>query len=385
MPALPDTFDMIVKTMEGLEPALEAELQALGAEEPLQITRGVRIRGDKQMLYSINYSCRTALRVLVPLKTYPAQNDKMLYEGAFEIPWENYLLKGQTFAIDSVISYSSFQHSGYVSLKVKDAITDRFRDRTGTRPSVDKNQPDLKINVRIFRDECTVSLDSSGDSLHIRRYKQASVEAPLNEVLASGLILLSEWNRATPLVDPMCGSGTILTEAALIASRIPPGYFRKHYSFMRWPDFSQKLWRQVKDSFDSGIIHPEVRLFGSDKDRKAFEATKKNIEAAEISRMVRVRLSAFEGLEPPVQNGFMITNPPYGERLKLEDIIEFYKKLGDILKHKYSGYTAWILGSDLEAIKFIGLHPSKKIKVMNGPLECRFLKFDLYQGSKSSG
>jgi putative N6-adenine-specific DNA methylase len=208
------------------------------------------------------------------------------------------------------------------------------------------------------------------------------VEAPLNEVLASGLVMLSEWDRQTPLVDPMCGSGTILSEAALIASNIPSGYFRKHYSFMRWPDFSQKLWKQVKEEHDSKIVKPEVRLFGSDKDRKAFETTKKNLESAGISRMVRVRLSAFEGLEPPVSSGFMITNPPYGERMKINDIIEFYKKLGDILKQKYSGYTAWILGSDLEAIKFIGLHPSKKIKVMNGPLECRFLKFELYPGAR---
>lgn len=385
MPVLPENFEMIVKTMEGLEPVLAAELQGLGAEAPEPLTRGARIRGDLKMLYSINYNCRTALRVLVPLKCYPASNDKMLYEGAYEIPWEDYLLRGQTFAIDSVISYSSFQHSGYVSLKVKDAITDRFREKVGSRPSVDKNQPDLKINVRIFRDECTISLDSSGDSLHIRRYRQASVEAPLSEVLASGLLLLSGWDRQTPLVDPMCGSGTILTEAALMASRIPSGYFRKHYSFMRWPVFSPRLWKQVKEAHDAGIVRPDLRLFGSDKDRRAFEATRKNLEAAGVTRMVRLRLSAFEGLEPPVSNGFMVTNPPYGERLKVEDMIEFYKKIGDILKQKYSGYTAWILGSDLEAIKFIGLHPSKKIQVMNGQLECRFLRFDLYQGSKTSG
>lgn len=373
-----EKFEMIVKTMEGLEPVLSAELQAHGVTEQEPLTRGIRVSGDMRLLYTINYNCRTALRVLVPLKTYAASDDKQLYEGAYDIAWEDVMMKGQTFAIDSVISYSSFHHSGYVSLKVKDAITDRFREKLGHRPSVDKNQPDIRINVRIFRDECTVSLDSSGDSLHIRRYKTGSVDAPLNEVLASGLILLSEWDRQTPLLDPMCGSGTILTEAALIASNIPSGFFRKHYSFMRWQDFSPKLWRQVKEEQESKIIKPDVKLYGSDRDRRAFEVTKANLESAGVTRMVRVRLSSFEGLEPPVANGFMITNPPYGERLRVEDIIEFYKKLSDILKHKYTGYTAWILGSDLEAIKFIGLRPSRKIKVMNGPLECRFLKFQLY-------
>jgi len=373
---------MIVKTMEGLEPVLADELKSLGVKDTDLLTRGIRLRGDQKLLYSINYNCSTALRVLVPIKTYHASSDKELYEHAFEIPWEDYMLKGQTFAIDSVISYSSFQHSGYVSLKVKDAITDRFRDRMGHRPSVDKNQPDIRINVRIFRDECTISLDSTGDSLHIRRYRQGTVEAPLNEVLAAGLIKLSEWDQQTPLVDPMCGSGTILTEAALMACRVPSGYFRRHYTFMRWADFSPRLWRQVKEEHDAAIIKPEVRLFGSDRDRKAFEVTRGNLESAGVTRMVRLRLSAFEGLEPPVESGFMITNPPYGERLKLDDAKEFYKKLSDILKQKYSGYTAWILGSDLEAIKFIGLRPSRKIKVMNGQLECRFLKFDLYSGKK---
>lgn len=371
-----------MKTMEGLEPVLVDELAGMGAMDIEVLTRGVRLKGDRKLLYAINYGCRTALRVLVPLRTFHASTDRELYEQAYAIPWEEHMLKGQTFALDSVISYSSFHHSGYVSLKVKDAITDRLREKFGSRPSVDKRQPDIRINVRVFRDEVTISLDSSGDSLHIRRYRKGTVEAPLNEVLASGLLMLSGWDRKTPLVDPMCGSGTLLTEAALMACQVPPGYFRKHYAMMRWPDFSPGIWEQVRREQDSKIIKPAVRLFGSDKDRRAFEATKANLESAGVTRMVRVRLSAFEGLEPPVENGFMITNPPYGERLKITDLIEFYKKLSDILKQKYAGYTAWVLGSDLEAIKYIGLRPSRKIKVMNGPLECRFLKFELYEGKK---
>lgn len=344
---------MIVKTMEGLEPVLAEELRMLGAGDTDILTRGVRIKGNKKLLYSINYNCRSALRVLVPLKVYKASNEKRLYEEAFEIPWEDFMQKEQTFAIDSVISYSSFQHSGFVSLKVKDAITDRFRFKFNYRPSVDKNRPDIRINVRIFRDECTISLDSSGDSLHLRGYRQGTVEAPLNEVLAAGLVMLSGWDRQGPLVDPMCGSGTILAEAALMASNIPSGYFRNDYCFMHWTDFKKKLWEQVKEEHDGKISKPEVRLFGSDRDRRAFEVAKKNFEAAGISRMVRMRLSAFEGLEPPAENGFMITNPPYGERLKMDDLVTFYQKIGDILKQKYAGYTAWILGSNPEAIKFI--------------------------------
>jgi putative N6-adenine-specific DNA methylase len=381
--AFGDNVEMVVKTMEGLEPVLVSELESFGVKESEVLNRGVRITGDMKMLYTVNYGCRTALRVLVPLHVYMASSDRQLYEGAYKIHWEDFIRKGQTFAIDSVISYSSFQHSGYVSLKVKDAITDRLREVQGQRPSVDKTRPDIRINIRIFRDEVTISLDSSGDSLHMRRYRRGIVEAPLNEVLAAGLIRLSEWDMQTPLVDPMCGSGTILAEAALMASNIPPGYFRRHFSFMNWPDYDQKLWDHVKNELDSKIIKPSVRLFGSDRDRKAFEVTKQNLESAGVTRMVRVRLSSFEGLEPPVENGFMLTNPPYGERLKIEDIIDFYKKFSDTLKQKYAGYTAWVLGSDLEAIKFIGLRPSRKIKVMNGPLECRFLKFELYEGSKS--
>ena len=382
MSVLPERFEMIVKTMEGLETVLENELQALGAENTVILTRGVRLSGTEKLLYSINYACRTALRILVPLKTYRASNEKKLYEEAFEVPWEKYMHKGQTFAIDSVISYSSFQHSGYVSLKIKDAITDRFRYKFNHRPSVDKQKPDIRINVRIFRDECTISLDSTGDSLHMRGYRKGTVEAPLNEVLAAGLVMLSGWDRQTPLVDPMCGSGTILTEAALTASNIPAGHFRKDYCFMQWPGFNRKLWELVRKEHDENISMPDVRLFGSDMNRRAFEVAKMNLDSAGISRMVRMRLSAFEGLEPPAENGFIITNPPYGERLKIEDLVTFYQKLGDILKRKYAGYTAWILGSNLDAIKFIGLRPSRKIKVMNGQLECRFLKFELYEGNK---
>jgi putative N6-adenine-specific DNA methylase len=384
MPGLPDNFEVVIKTMEGLEDVLVSELNALGVEGAEVLNRGVRIRGDLRLLYTVNYACRTALRVILPITSFKSSNDKQLYEGAYEVPWEKFIRKGQTFAIDSVISYSSFHHSGYVSLKVKDAITDRLREKFGQRPSVDKKRPDIRINVRMFKDDTTISLDSSGDSLHLRRYRQGMVEAPLNEVLAAGLIRLSEWDMQTPLVDPMCGSGTILTEAALMASKIPAGFFRRHFSFMNWPSFDQKLWDSIREEQDGKIIKPETRLFGSDRDRRAFEVTRRNLDAAGVSRMVRVRLSAFEGLEPPAPEGYLITNPPYGERLKLEDIKAFYKKLSDILKQKYTGYTAWILGSDLEAIKFIGLRPSRKIKVMNGQLECRFLKFELYSGSKGN-
>ncbi|HOX78722.1 MAG TPA: THUMP domain-containing protein [Bacteroidales bacterium] len=373
---------MIAKTFEGFEEILARELRDLGAEDIDLIKRGIHFSGDKKLLYMANYNCRTALRILVPLSSFRASTDAMLYDGVRAIPWEKYLDFRGKFAIDSVISYSTFTHSGYVSLKAKDAIADRFRDKFGKRPDVDNNDPDLRVNVHIFREECTVSIDSSGASLHLRGYRRAQTEAPINEVLAAGLILMSGWDGKTPFLDPMCGSGTILIEAALIAGRVPPGYYRPLFGFERWKDFDRRLWDRVKRECEEAISEPTAPIIGFDRDEKAILASQANIDEAGVEQFVKIEQADFTTAPPPWRSGFLLTNPPYGERIKVEDLKHFYKDIGDVLKQKYAGYTAWLLGSNEEAMKFIGLRPSRRIRVMNGPLECRLAKFELYEGRK---
>jgi len=375
----------IAKTFEGLEEVLAKELSSQGAKDTEIIKRGVKFTGNKKLLYSVNYNCRTALRILSPIAEFKAGNEKELYEACYNIPWAKYFDIDKTFAIDSVISYSTFKHSGFVSLKTKDAVVDRFRKDFGRRPSVDTNEPDIRINVHIFRERCTVSLDSSGRSLHIRGYKTTNVPAPINEVLAAGLIQLSGWEADSVFIDPMCGSGTILLEAAMFARNIPAGKFRSKYTFESWKDFEPKLFKEVKEEA-AGKIRPFThRMIGSDISRNAFEAARRNIGHAGLARDIRIHKGAFDEFLPPSEGGFLITNPPYGERLETEDIVGLYQSLGDTLKTDYQGYTAWVLSGDLEALKLLGLKASQKIKVYNGQLECRFAKFEIYKGSRKYG
>lgn len=376
---------MIAKTFEGFEEILARELRDLGAEDIDLIKRGIQFTGDKKLLYLANYNCRTALRILVPLASFRAATEDMLYDGVRAIPWEKFLDFRGKFAIDSVVSYSPFKHTGFVSLKAKDAIADRFRDKFGKRPDVDNTNPDLRVNVHIFREECTVSIDSSGASLHLRGYRRVQSEAPMNEVLAAGLLLLSGWDGKTPLVDPMCGSGTILIEAALLAGNVPSGYYRGLFGFERWKDFDRRLWERVKRECEEAITEPVAPIRGYDRDERAVRASQANIDEAGVEQFVKVDQADFITSAPPFPNGFMLTNPPYGERIKVEDLKKFYQDLGDVLKQKYAGYTAWMLGSDEESLKFVGLRPSRRIRVMNGPLECRLVRFDMYEGKKDSG
>jgi putative N6-adenine-specific DNA methylase len=283
-----------------------------------------------------------------------------------------------------VISYTVFTNSQFVAQKTKDAIVDRFREKTGKRPSVDLDNPVLRINVHLFKNTCTVSLDSSGQSLHKRGYRKQTGIAPLNEVLAAGLVKLSGWDMKKPLLDPMCGSGTILIEAAMLASGIPSGYFRNEYGFMKWKDFDVALWEHVKSQAQENIKHPEdLRIVGFDKSVMTLKKAVENVGFAGLDHLIYLKRVAFEDSVPPSAEGVIIMNPPYDERIQLEDSVAFYKMIGNVLKRKYNRYKAWVISSDLEAIKFIGLKPSKKFKVFNGPLECRFVGFDLYEGKKS--
>jgi putative N6-adenine-specific DNA methylase len=376
------TFPLIAKTISGLEDALVLELEALGATGAMKLNRAVSFTGDTEMMYRANYACRTALRILKPLFHFEILEQKDLYEKMYEFPWEDYLDADHSLAIDAVISYTVFTNSQFVAQKSKDAIVDRLRDKLGTRPSVDLEHPDLKVNVHLFKDSCTVALDSSGQSLHRRGYRKSTGPAPINEVLAAGLIKLSGWDANTPLFDPMCGSGTLLIEAAMLAKNMPAGYFREEWGFMKWRDFDADLWEKVRADANALTTALNVKIHGSDRAERAIESARENLRFTNLYEDITLEVKSFEDSQPPFEKGFIISNPPYDERLEIEDSLAFYKMIGDTMKRKFAGYTAWMISSDLESVKFIGLRPSRRIPVFNGPLECRFLKFDLFAGRK---
>ncbi len=374
----PAKWPLLAKTISGLEPVLAKELESLGAADVKVLKRAVSFTGDQILLFKANYCCRTALRILKPLFEFPINEQQDLYNNIHNYPWEDLLTPDSSLSIDAVISYTVFTNSQFVAQKSKDAIVDRFRSKFDKRPSVDLENPDMRINVHLFKNLCTVSLDSSGQSLHKRGYRRSTGPAPINEVLAAGLVQLSGWDYTTPMFDPMCGSGTLLIEAAMLAKSIPCGYFRKEFGFMRWKDFDRDLWLQVKAGADDRISPLRLQLFGSDRAERAIVSAKENLAFTGLSDDVHLQTCSFEDSEPPVENGFILCNPPYDERIRIDDTIAFNKLIGDTLKRKFKGYTAWFISSDLESIKFIGLKPSRKIVVFNGPLECRFVKFELY-------
>lgn len=374
----------IAKTFAGLEDILSEELKSIGCENVRPSKRAVEFSGDNEAMYKANYSCRTALRILKTIKTFKAVSEEELYNGIANMDWYEIFDVENTFAIDSVVNSKFFRHSKYVALKAKDAVVDRFRKRFGERPSVNTENPDVRINIRIFNDEVTVALDSSGSSLHRRGYRTETGPAPMNEVLAAGLVLLSGWKADCNFIDPMCGSGTILMEAAMLANDIPPGYYRKDYGFENWKDFDKDIWEKIKAEAVPDQKEFEHRIIGSDISGKMISIARNNIKNARMHKDIELQIMNMVDYKPPAGGGLVITNPPYGERMKLEDVKALYKKIGDTLKQNFSGFDAWLITSDLEAMKFIGLRPSRKITVFNGPLECRFLKFSIYAGSKKS-
>jgi putative N6-adenine-specific DNA methylase len=379
---LSEPFTVIAKTLAGLEEPLATELQAMGIETEI-LSRAVKFTATGETLYRANYCSRLSLRFLKQMETFEVTKQQDLYDRMKEIAWEHYITENQTLAIDAVISESAFTNTLFVAQKAKDAIADRFRLISGKRPSVDLENPDLRINIHLYKERCTVSLDSSGHSLHKRGYRKRTWEAPISEVLAAGLVNLSGWDRQTPFYDPMCGSGTIPMEAAMLASETPAGYFRQEFAFMKWRDYDSSLWERIKTEADSRIQPVTVPVFGSDKARQAVHAAKINSQKTHLGESVRFTVSNFHATRPPAGAGLMLMNPPYDERIQLDDVIAFYRSLGDTLKHLYSGWKSWIISSDLKALKFVGLRPSRKFPLFNGPLECRFICFDLYEGRKT--
>ncbi len=379
-----DTFRIIVKTLTGLEQVLAAELIGIGIEDPVLLNRAVEFRGTMEQLYKANYLCRTAMRVLKVIAEFTVTDEDELYRKIKSVKWSDLLSVDRTLAVDAVVNRSVITHSHYAALKVKDAIVDRFREETGKRPSVDPERPDLRINIHINGTQCDVSIDSSGESLHKRGYRRVQGEAPLSEVLAAGMIMLSGWDGKTDLLDPMCGSGTILTEACMISSGMPAGYFRKHFGFEKWKDFDAALWESIKTEANRKIIPVSAAVYGFDKSSRTLNAAHINLQAAGFEKQVELKAIAFEHSSPPSDEGIIVTNPPYGERIKSGDIRMLYKMMGDVLKKYYTGWQAWLITSDSSALKSVGLRTSKKITLFNGPLECRYVKYELYSGSKKA-
>ena len=366
--------------MFGLEEILAKELKDLGAQNIKIMNRAVSFKGDKGFMYKANLNLRTALRILKPIAHFQAHNEKELYKEICKINWWKIFNIDNTFATSATTHSDYFSHSKYASLVMKDAIADTFRKKFNARPSVNPKNPDIRINLHIAKHTCTVSLDSSGESLHKRGYKKETVIAPMNEVLAAGLILLSGWDKKSDFHDPMCGSGTILIEAALMAYNIPVNIFRKKFGFHSWQDFDNVLWKKIKEISLDKEVNYNGKITGSDYSQKAIRISKKNIENALMYDNIQIKYANF--FETTIsESTFVIFNPPYGERINL-DINNFYENIGNTLKNNYQGCTSWIISSDIENIKFIGLKPSKKIKIKNSELECSFRKFEIYKGSK---
>ena len=372
-------FELIAKTFMGLEPVLAQELTQLGANNVQTGRRMVSFTGDKEMLYRANFQLHTAIRILKPIAHFKARSAEDMYDEVKKIDWSQYIEKGKTFSVDSVVYSEEFRNSRFVTYKVKDAIVDQFREKTGTRPNISVSNPDIRLNIHIAEDDATLSLDSSGESLHRRGYRQESVEAPLNEVLAAGMILMSGWKGDTDFIDPMCGSGTLLIEAALIARNISPGVFRKEFAFEKWPDFDQELFDSIynDDSQEKEFTH---HIYGYDVDMKAVNTARLNVKAAGLSQIVTVEQQDFKDFKKPAEKSIIITNPPYGERISTSNLLGTYKMIGERLKHEFGGNEAWVLSYREECFDQIGLKPSIKIPLYNGSLECEFRKYSLFEG-----
>lgn len=382
------TFKMIAKTMMGLEEVLAEELKGCGATDIEPLNRAVSFMGDMRVLYRANYTCRTALAILKPFAEFEAHDDQELYDQVNQIKWEKILDVDCTFMIDSTTTGDVFTHSYYAALKTKDAIVDRFRKMFGQRPSIDTENADYKFNLHINGTHVTLLMNSSGESLHKRGYRQAVGIAPINEVLAAGMIKLSGWKCDCHFMDPMCGSGTLLIEAAMLANNIPAQYYRGgKFGFKRWKEFNLGEWKSVKEAEDRkiGAGDFDYEIWGNDIDMNVLEQAEKNLEYTKLHKDVMLYQGSFETQEPPEGRCIIVTNPPYGERIKIDDLNDMYTKLGDTFKKLYGeGREVWLITSDFEAMKHIGLKPSKKIPLLNGSLDCRFLKFELYDGSKKA-
>ncbi len=371
--------ELIAKTLMGLEEVLSSELIALGAKDVQIGRRMVSFKGDKEMMYKANFFLRTATRILKPICSFKARSADDVYKEVYALPWEQYIEQGKTFAVDSVTYSEDFTNSHFVAYRVKDAIVDYFREKTGSRPNISVSNPDIQLHIHIAENDATLCLDSSGDSLHRRGYRQESVQAPINEVLAAGIIMLTGWTGQTDFIDPMCGSGTFLIEAALIARNMAPGLFRKGYAFEKWSDFDKALFQQIYDD-DSREREFTHHIYGYDIDPKAVAASLNNIKAVGLTGDISVQWQDFKDFSQPEEKAIIVMNPPYGERVSTPNLLATYKMIGERLKHAFKGNVAWIISYKDECFHQIGLKPSVKIPLYNGPLPCELHKYQMFEG-----
>jgi putative N6-adenine-specific DNA methylase len=371
--------EFIAKTFMGLEPVLAKELTQLGANNVTIGRRMVSFTGNKEMMYRANFALHTAIKILKPIARFKARSADDVYEEIKKIDWTTFLGNDRTFAVDAVVFSEEFRHSKFVSYKVKDAIVDQFREKTGNRPNISIANPDIRLHIHIAETDCTLCLDSSGESLHRRGYRQESVEAPLNEVLAAGMILMTGWKGDTDFIDPMCGSGTLAIEAALIARNMAPGLFRKEYAFEKWPDFDADLFDHIYND-DSNEREFKHHIYGYDIDMKAVNTARLNVKAAGLTADITIEQQDFKDFTQPKEKSIIVTNPPYGERISTPDLLGTYRMIGERLKHQFMGNDAWVLSYREECFDQIGLKPSIKIPLYNGSLECEFRKYQMFDG-----
>ncbi|MDR1120503.1 MAG: THUMP domain-containing protein [Dysgonamonadaceae bacterium] len=375
------TFGIIAKTLYGLEDVLAKELISLGANGVQIGRRMVSFEGDLALLYKANIHCRTALRILKPIREFKAKDADELYLQVKRVDWDVFLSPQTTFVIDAVVNSETFTHSKFVTYRAKDAIADYFTERGEERPSVSVSNPDLRLHLHISHNDCSISIDSSGESLHKRGYREVQTEAPINEVLAAGMILKTGWKGDSDLIDPMCGSGTILIEAAMIALNIPPGIHRKNFAFEKWPDFNRELFEEIynDDSREKPFNH---RIIGTDISPVAIDIARKNIKSAGLSPYIDLKVTPLQQYKEAPPTGIVVMNPPYGERLSSQNLFELYQMIGERMKHVFAGYEVWILSYREECFDKIGLKPSAKIKLKNGSLDCEFRKYEIFAGKR---
>lgn len=375
-------FELVAKTYYGLEEILAKELTELGANNVTIGRRAVSFTGDKALMYKTNLHLRTAIRILKPILKFKATDADMVYDKVKAFDWSKFMTVKTTFAIDATVNSESFRHSKFVAYRVKDAIVDQFMERENRRPSVRINNPDLFINVHISHDECTISLDSSGESLHKRGYRNSQNEAPISEALAAGMLLMAGWNGETDFVDPMCGSGTFLIEAALIALNIPPCIYRKSFAFEKWNDFDADLFDNIynDDSCEREFTH---KIYGYDINKRTVEIANENIKSAGLSKYIEIKQRPIAEFEPMPQKALMVTNPPYGERILSDDLFNLYRQIGSALKHGFVGNEAWVISSHTDCLAAIGMKPSKKVELRNGALDCEYWKYEIFAGKRN--
>lgn len=375
---------LVAKTLYGLENVLADEISGLGAGDIRIVNRAVTFTGDKELLYRANYSLRTALSVLVQISEFRIRSRDDLYRGGMKIEWDRFIGQADSFSVVPVVNSPLFAHSGYPALVMKDSIADYFRNKSGRRPSVNTTDPGVVINLHISNDSATVSLDSSVRPLFKRGYRKGQTTAPMNEVLAAGILKISGWDASSSFLDPMCGSGTFPIEAGLIACNIAPGRLRNYYGFQRWMDYDKTLYDRVRYEYDNQIITPSVKITCSDISEPQVELARTNISGAGLSDIVTAGVADFRNLRASGKSGFLFLNPPYGERLKPDEINDLYSMIGSTLKHNFPGSSAWLITSNKESLKKVGLKPAHKYVLFNGALECSLVNYEMYEGTRKS-